>query len=466
MQIPILNGIYTNENADFRTSYPRNLIPVPKNQGISSGYLRPSDGIVQNGTGPGTDKGGINWNDRLYRIMGAELVEIGPDGSTTSHGAVASGDKVTFDYSFDRLGVSVGLNLYYWDGSTLQQVTDSDLGDVIDFIWVDGYFMTTDGEFLVVTELGDPFTVLPFKFGSSEADPDPIKAVKKIRNEPYAINRFSVEVFNNIGGASFPFQRIEGAQITRGTVGTKTCCVFIDTLAFLGGGRNEAIAVWLGGGGSSTKISSREIDQILKNYSEATLANGLMEPRIDDGHQFLYLHLPDKTLVYDAAASRSVGEPVWFILTSGLSNSSEYLARNLIRVYDNWHVGNPENNKIGYLSNELSSHWGDKITWELSTSIIYNGGNGAIFHEIELVCLSGRVELGDDPKIATSYSLDGETWSQPRYINAGKRGERKKRLVWLQQGTMRNWRIQKFSGDSDSFLTMARLEATTEPMVV
>jgi len=72
MQIPIVNGIYTDEVADFRTSYPKNLIPVPKQQGISTGYLRPADGIVEFGTGPGIDRGGINWNGVYYRVRGSK----------------------------------------------------------------------------------------------------------------------------------------------------------------------------------------------------------------------------------------------------------------------------------------------------------------------------------------------------------------------------------------------------------
>ena len=46
MQIPILNGIFTDSAADFRTSYPVNMVPVPKQTGISSGYLRPAEGAV------------------------------------------------------------------------------------------------------------------------------------------------------------------------------------------------------------------------------------------------------------------------------------------------------------------------------------------------------------------------------------------------------------------------------------
>ena len=198
MQIPIVNGIYTDENSDFRTSYPRNMVPIPKEQGLSKGYLRPADGSVSLGSGgPGIDRGGINWNGICYRVMGTRLVTIDKNGIVDDLGFISGSGQVMLDYSFDYLGIAAGNNLYLWDG-TLTQVTDSDLGSVIDFIWIDGYFMTTDGESLVVTDLGDPFSVNPLKYSSSEADPDEIKAVLKLRNEAYALNRYTVEVFDNI----------------------------------------------------------------------------------------------------------------------------------------------------------------------------------------------------------------------------------------------------------------------------
>ncbi len=101
MQVPILNGIYTTEESDFRTSYPRNLIPVPKGQGISNGYLRPADGIVEFGQGPGVDRGGVNWHGSCYRVMGTSLVLVGADGSTRAMGDIPGTGPVIFDYSFD-----------------------------------------------------------------------------------------------------------------------------------------------------------------------------------------------------------------------------------------------------------------------------------------------------------------------------------------------------------------------------
>ncbi len=466
MQIPILNGIYTDGVSDFRTSYPRNMVPVPKEQGVSQGYLRPADGLVKLGDGPGIDRGAINWNGRHYRVMGTKLIRIEPDSSFVILGDVGGSNEVTFDYSFDRLGLSSEGRLYYWDGSTLTQVVDSDLGTVLDFVWVDGYFMTTDGTYLIVTELNDPTQVNPLKYGSSEADPDAVKGLLKLRNEVYALNRYTVEVFQNVGGDLFPFERIEGAQLMRGVVGTHAAAVFMESLAFLGSGRNEAPAVWLGSNGSTGKLSTREIEQILLGYTEAQLTTVLMETRVTNGHQLLYVHLPDQTLVYDGAGSQVVSEPVWFVLTSSIVGLGKYRAKNFTWCYDKWMCGDPTSSSYGYADSSVSSHYGELNGWEFGTLIAYNEGRGAMFHELELVCLTGRVELGADPTIWTSYTVDGQVWSQERPRTTGKQGQTLKRINWLQQGFMRNWRIQKFRGTSDSHLSIARLEARIEGLNV
>jgi hypothetical protein len=463
-QIGILSGIYTDSAGDFRSSYPVNLIPVPKEEGISNGYLRPADGIVLQGAGPGIDRGGINWKGTYYRVMGTKLVSISSVGVVTLIGDVGGTGQVTFDYSFDRLAIASGGALYYLIGTTLTRVTDPDLGHVIDVVWVDGYFMTTDGEFLVVTELNDPTAVDPLKYGSSEADPDPILALIKIKNEVYALNRNTIEVFDNVGGTLFPFQRIEGAQVQKGVVGTHACCEFVDAVAFLGSGRNEAPAIYIGNNSAATKISTREIDQILLQYTEAELSLSVLESRIDKGHQHLWVSLPDRTLVYDLAGSAAVQQPLWFVMTSGLDGYEQYRAKNLVWVFDRWMCADPTGSSLGYLDSSLSTQYGDMARWEFGTTIVYNESRGAIFHQLELVCLTGRVALGIDPTISTSYSVDGETWSQEKFVNIGTQGNRAKRIVWFQQGHMRNWRIQRFKGNSDSHIAIARLEAQLEPL--
>jgi hypothetical protein len=464
MQIGILNGIYTDGASDIRTSLPVNLVPVPKDSGISKGYLRPADGITQFATGVGLDRGAINWSGTMYRVQGTKLISVAQDGTVVVCGDVGGSDLVTLDYSFDVLAIGSNGNLYYWDGTALTQNTDPDLGVVVDVLWIDGYFVTTDGANLVVTELDNIYAVNPLKYGSSEIDPDPVVGVMKVRNELQAINRYTIEAFNNVGGDYFPFQRIDGAQVQKGALSRHTCCLFVDAIAFMGSGFNEATAIYVGANGTATKISTSEIDQILLTFTESQLAESMLESRVDRAHQHLFVHLPDRTLVYDASASVALGEPVWFVLSTSMDEYEQYRARSLVWAYNRWNVGDPQSSAIGYLDHEHGAHWGETVYWLFGTQILYNESRGALFHELELVTLTGRMAVGTAPRVATSYSLDGETWSIERDIAAGTSGGRTKRLVWFRNGSMNSMRIQRFRGDSTARMSFARLEARLEPL--
>jgi hypothetical protein len=464
-QISILNGIYTDGSApDFRTSYPRNLVPVPKAQGISKGYLRQADGIEQTGVGPGVDRGGINWNGTLYRVMGTKLCSVSAAGVVTQLADVGGTGQVTMDYSFDRLAVASGGSLFYWNGSTVTQITDPDLGTVKDMRWIAGYFLTTDGVNLITTDLNNPASINPLHYGSAEADPDPINAVDELRNEAYAFGRYTIEVFQNVGGTGFPFSRIEGAQIGKGVIGTHAYCGLGDTFMFVGSGRGEAPAVYQMVPGNVQKVSTREIDTVLLDYTEAQLSQIVMETRVDKNHQHVLIHLPDQCLVYDTISSQVMEEPVWFTYTTSVVGLGQYRARGIVWCYDQWNVGCPVLGLIGKLTDSVSSHYGQVNGYDFGTMITYNDGQGAIFHELELVCLTGQIALGTDPVIWTQYSLDGETWSMERPVKAGMQGQRRKRICWRNQGQMQNWRIQRFRGTSDAHLAFARLEAQIEPL--
>ena len=168
--------------------------------------------------------------------------------------------------------------------------------------------------------------------------------------------------------------------------------------------------------------------------------------------------------MFDGEATKALSQPVWSILTSSIVDYSKYRAQNFVWCYNKWLVGDSETPAIGYFNNDISTHWGENVRWEFGTTIIYNEGRGAIVQQLELVSLTGSVAFGTNPTINTSYSTDGQTWSQQKFINIGTTGDRAKRLVWFQQGWMRNWRIQRFQGTSQAHMSFARLEAAIEPM--
>lgn len=319
MQIPIISGISSNGAGGLAVARPVNMRVVPKVQGISGGFLAPAEGIVQLASTPGPDRGGIAWRGRCYRVCGTKLCAVAEDGALSVLGDVggAAGERVQFTYSFDYIALSSGGGLYLSAGGAPVRVTDADLGVSLGVTWFDGYFVSHDGEFIVTTSLLDPSQVDALKYASSEASPDPIMCLVKIRRELYALNRYTTEVFQNVGGTGFPLQVVPGAQVTKGAIGRAAACTFDDSIAFLGSGENEPPSVYVMAAGQTVRLSTDDVDATLATYTEQQLAGAVVEARQAPGHSWLYVHLPDRTLAYDARASLSLKTAVWTELRSG-----------------------------------------------------------------------------------------------------------------------------------------------------
>ena len=463
MKIPIVAGIYADGTPAVRVAYPVNMLAVPGQDGIDMGHLRPAEGIESFTTGQGADRAAIVWNGVHHRVSGTKLVTVSSTGTVAVLGTIPGSGLVRMDFGLDRVAIAADGDLYYWDGALLSVVTDPDAGTVNDVVWVDGYYMITDGTYIAVTDLADPFSVNPLKYGSTDS-PDPIMCLLKVQNEVHVVSRHMIDVFQNIGGDLFPFQRVASAHISKGSIGTRTACVFLDAVAFMGGDRNEAPGVYLGRNAQTVKISSREIDNVLLGFTETQLATALLETLTDRGSQFLYVHLTDRTLVYDATASQITKQPVWSVLTSASDGFTQYKGWNIVRANDAWVMGDPATSAIGRWTTTDSKHYGSTVRWEFSTPMLRNGGKGALVNSIELVALTGSVPTATTPRVSTSYSVDGQNWSQSRSVLSGQRGDTTKRLVWWQQGMWKNWRVQRFQGDSISRLSAFFVEAQIEAL--
>ena len=554
MQIPIINGAYTDMQANYRTAYPRNLVPVPKQNGIAEGYLRVFDGLTQFAAPlniTGSERGGINWNGVLYRVVGSKLVSYNASGVPTVITDVGDdGQTVVFDYSFDYLAVASAGKLYYYTpagvstaaslsivtggtayqvGDTLQfvngvwatvtaiggggvvtgvalfesgislsaslpvnpqaqltttgagqnlqvtinwvpapdntvQVTTSFLGTVVDFLWMAGYFVSTDGTNIIPTDLTAPTHVIFADYGSSEADPDPITGLIKYRNELYVFNRYTCEVFYNVGGTNFPFQANEGAIVEKGSLSRRTKCKFAQQVAFVGSARNEPCSIYLLAPGFASKIATQEVEEVLRGYTEDVLAQAVLEAREDRVHQHLFFHLPDQTLVYDYAASQVLQQPIWFVLGTDASAYGKYRARHFVYCYDKWTCGDTLDSRIGYLDRTVATAYGALVGWQFDVQFLYNEHKGAVVQVLELIGLTGRAPAGTKPTISMSYTRDGLTYSNQRFVNLGTLGQFQKRMQWLNALFFREVASLRFKGTTSALCSFTRLEADTEPL--
>lgn len=462
-QLPLLSGIKATENADFTLKYPTNLEIVPVDSGVGKVNLRSASGAIPESTGPGIDRGGIVWQNVHYRVMGTKLVSVAANGTTTTLGDVGGFGPVSLDYGPDRLQIRSGTSLYYWSGTTLTQVTDSDLGPCLDQAWMDGYTVSTDGTSIVVTDLANPLAVNPLKYGSAEADPDPITGLlHDDRGELLAFGTNTIQPFTNIGGSGFPFAPNISATIPIGCVGPMAKCHFLDSFAFVGGSRNWATGVWLGLSGTAKKISTRAIDDDLA--AVANQAAIQIEQRVSRDENRLLVHLPDRTLVYLHNATQALQTPVWYTARSGLGMDKAYRLRNAVLANGEWWVGDAETAALGTLSDGLATHFGEAVGWDFHTAMNYNDGKGFIVHELELVGLPGRGVAANGASVFLSFTTDGETYSIERACRLPAQGQRTKRTVFNPHKRARNMLGMRFRGDSNSLVGFAALRHESEAL--
>lgn len=446
--IPLLGGMAANNQAEFVESVPLNLEPVAIDNKISTGQFRAPAGLVPHSVGPGDDRGAIVWNGRHLRVMGSSLIEIG----VGVIGDVGGAGPVALDYGFDRLSIASGQKLFYLDANGLAQVTDPDLGRVNDALWVDGYFMTTDGSYVVVTQLSDPTQVDPLKYGSAEEDPDMITGLIKVRGEVYVTGRHTIEVLQNTGGNGFPFSVVDGATIPYGCVGPAAKCRFAESFAFVGSARNEALGVYVAGSGTAVKISSRALDRALQSVSDP--ASIEMEAWSFLDERRLLVHLPRETWVYLDGASRKLQQPIWYRRTN--------CPRHAIELNGKWFAAIED--QLGTLSNDVSTILGDPVEWRFDTPFAHADGASYILGEIELVGLPGRMPFGEEATAFFSYSVDGQTYSRERMIRLGKAGERRRRMIWRPNCRVPHYATFRFRGFDESMPGFTKIEADVEPL--
>lgn len=456
MQIPLLSGVIAGSAAEFIQRPPLNLEAVPVDSKINKGQLRAAAGAISKATGPGEDRGGIVWNGTHYRVMGTKLITVGADWSITTLGDVGEGKRCRLDYSFDRLIIVSGERLYYFDGTVLAQVTDEDLGVVVDAMWIDGYTMTTDGTYVLVTELNDPTSVQPLKYGSAESDPDPVTGLLRYREEAYVLGRYTIQTFRNVGGTGFPFATVKGGTIPFGCIGPFAKCLLGDGFAFVGSARDEALNVYVGGQGSARAFGSKALCKALSAVEDQTAIE--LEARGYGAEQRLLIHLPTESWCFLVNASQAFGEPVWYRLEG---SDGAYCLRNSVEVDGVRIVACPFSGKLGELTETDARHFGNDVPWQFEVGMLANDGLPFVMDSVELIGLPGRGQ--GSGSIFLSMTRDGETWTGERALTVNI-GERTKRLQWRPHCRISNYMGLRFRGAGAALPGIAAVEVKARPL--
>lgn len=463
MELPItlIRGDKVSSKTDYCDNLPVNMIAVERSILGAQGYMLQYPGLSSFTTGSGIDRGGI-YNERHeahYRVSGQKMIKIDEFGTVTELGDVSGMEQVTLEgfYSFDTQAVIADGKMFLYDSTNgFREVTDTDLGSPIDGVWIDNYYFMTDGEYIFHTDVDDETSVDPLKFATAEFMPDESLGVGKTAdNKAMVFGRYTIEFFSDQANANFAFTRIETRAMKIGIVATHAKCYSGNIWYILGGGKNESVVVYKLSAGISKKISTREIDKIIKEYTEPELSDVRIEKRFQDDIELIIINLPNETLCYNNTIAQKFGDNVaWTILKTDTQGDVTYRAIN--GVFDprngKWIYGDKRDSTIGYIDDSIATHYGDKVEWILYSPFV--GLETYSIDKIEIQTIPGHTSE-EDATVAMSITTDGVGFGAEHWMDYGDPHEYGQRFILYRLGYVREWLGFKFRGISASRMAFA-----------
>ena len=459
MPVNLIKGDKVSSKTDYRDALPVNMYAVERQILGAKGYMIGYPGLSLFANGQGVDRGAV-YNERFsnqYRVSGSKLVSVSSAGAVASLGVISGDSQAAMPYSFNTQAVIAdGRMFLYSPSGGFSEVTDSDLGNPLDGVWVDGYYFLTDGDFIYHTDITDESSIDPTKFATAEFMPDPSLGVSKTQDNKVMVwGRYSLEYFINAATENFAFQRVETRAQKIGIVATHAKCEAGGSWFITGGRKEENLGVHVIGIGTSAKISTREIDKILGEYTEPELSDMRMESYTIDGVTFVLIHLPNETLCFNETLSKTFGLSVaWSILKSDVQGDTPYRAIN--GVFDarrgHWYYGDKLNGNIGLLDNSIATHYDKIAEWIIYTPLI--NIDSASVDEIEIQTIPGHTATGD-ATVAFSTTQDGLTYSQEYWTIYGETLDYGQRFYQRRIGYVRDYIGFKYRGASRSRMAFA-----------
>jgi hypothetical protein len=292
-------------------------------------------------------RGAIEMGGVYYVVTGTTLYSIDSDGNETSRGTITGSDRVIMAHNGTKLAIvapDVGaLNLWQYDSSTttLTQVSDGDYLVSSSVCFKDGYYIFTkkDSNIWFVSNLNQPLVFDALDFTTAQLAPGNIVGCHVSQDEVYIQKADSTEVYQNVGGSGFPFQRIPGASFEKGSHSPYSPIEWESNFYYLGGGVNERTSVYVSGGaGQPLKISTDAIDNEIQKFTRAEIADGFAFTYAIAGIALVgftirSVNIADRTFIYNVTSSSLQGRPVWSEMQTGVDEDG-WRANSVTNVYN------------------------------------------------------------------------------------------------------------------------------------
>lgn len=460
--ITLVKGDKISDQTDYLDVLPENMFAVPKPVMGAAGFMLQHYGLTEYGTGVGPDRGGV-WNERHqahYRVSYSQFIIVAENGSNQRFGNIPEMTQVSMPYSFNTQAVIGGGSMYLYDPTNgFREVTDPNLKKPIDGTWVDGYYFLTDGEYLYHTQLNNEDQFDPLAYATAEFSPDATVGVGRTAdNKVIVFGRYTTEFFTNVATPNFAFSRVPARALKIGLVATHAKCELKQSWYFVGSRKESDLGVHVLGAGASQQISTRAIDRILGQYTEAQLSDVSMEAIEVDGMSFVYIHLPNETLLFnETLAAKSGVDNAWSIVKRGTQGTGYRPWRGINGVFDprlgKWVFGDKIDLRLGVLDPKSVDQYGEMCEWVLYTPFMYL--EALTVDSLNIDIMPGH-SPSDDGTLFVSQTYDGVTYGKETTAVYGRLGDYNQRYIVNRMGYVRNWVGFKLRGASRTKMAFGR----------
>lgn len=370
-------------------------------------------------------RGMMTMAEEVYAVAGGRLYRIAEDGTETNLGEIPGTGDVVMATDGANLVIVAEDEIYVWDGTTLNTVTDPDAPAASSVAYTDGYFVftETDTQQFFISGLQAPLDYDALDFASAEWKPDKLVRAFVLRRTLYLFGTDSTEAQQNVGGADFPFAPYQDVLIDAGLIGVLAVTTSNETMFWLAPDRTVRRL----DGITAARISTHDIERIILGWSqpELTVASAL----VWEGHLWVIFRNPEGCIIWDQSTE------LWHERASHLSPT--WRVKHQAACYGLQLFGSATDRQIYKLDESAYHEDGDILALEMVTPYAYDAGKRFSVDEVEVVMQSGVGTLTLDPAITLARTKDGETWSGAKIRRFGKAGERGKRVLFGAQGQAR-----------------------------
>lgn len=447
--LPHANGFYVDDSLPVSNQECTNwYVSIPQAPTLSEKILLGTPGYTQlatTGTSLQSNRGAHVSNDIPYFVNGENLYRLDlstdDDGvetfSTVSLGEIPGDDRVSMaDNGIQLMILIPGGSGFIWveTTSTFTEITDSDFtanGNPQYVVFLDSFFVvTTDSKKFITSAVNDGLDWNALDFGTAEADPDIIVAPVVHKNQLFITGSETTEVFQNIGGADFPFQRVSGFVMDKGLFAPLSAINANDTWMMVGGGTNESPAIWAFSGSGFSKISTTPIDSILQDLTAEEISAIFAYRYAQKGAYFVAFALPDTTLVIDTITGAWHERKSQVVNAKGLTTTARQRTNSLVTAFNRVLVGDSVDGRIGNMDPNTFTEYGANIIRTATTQPFADLGNSIRVSSLEMTFEAGVGNSAvEDPVIRLATSRDGRIFTDERLLAIGKKGEYTRRAI-------------------------------------